>query len=207
MKLSLVPMDGENVVNDKERERMKRRAHRIPPETLGRFNNVDRKQIKDFLISLITLTQRVHLEMMEYTRGGGDLESYDGKSSKLQAQREILFDNLPPAVKAFAELLHFHPMEPWPEFEKMIASIRAEDCQSDPDAKSEAADDASEMDPGEDESTAEAERLRFAMRCRITPHEIKEMVQFNSLERLVRHVGEGRRLASGAFWDVNNYNV
>ena len=60
MELSLVPMEGKEAISEEEKERAKRRARQIPPEELTRFDNEDRKQIKHFLTSLITLSERLH---------------------------------------------------------------------------------------------------------------------------------------------------
>lgn len=207
MKLSLIPIDGEKVISDKEKELMKRRAFQIPSKALGRFDNEDRKQIKDFLISLITLSEQIHHDMTEHAKERGDTDSNDMNTSKLQAQRQALFDNPSPTVGAFIGLLHFHAMESWHEFETMIASIRGEGLQHEYDAKLQTTADSSHTDAENEIERAIDKRLELAMRCRITPHEIKELIQSHSLESLVKHLIEGRRSAIGAIWDVSHYDL
>jgi len=207
MKLSLVPIEGEKVVSAEEKERMKRRVRQIPPEVLSRFDNEARKEIKDFLVSLITLSEQIHHETKTYAKEGDETDSYDKATAKLQAQRQALFDNPSLAVGNFIELLQFYAMEPWPDLEMMIASIRGEDVQRYYDTKLKTAADPSHMDAKKEIERAKDEQLQLTLKCRITPHEIKELVNFHSLESLVEHLIEGRRLASGAFWDVGHYDV
>lgn len=183
--LSLVPIEGEKAISEEERERAKRRTREVPPAKLSRFDDEDRKQIKHFLTLLITLTERLHHDMMEHAEDQGETDSHEKHIAKLQAQRHALFDAPPPAIADFIELLQFVAMEPWPEFEKMIAGIRAEG----------------------DADRAQDEQMESAKKCRITPHEIKELVQCHSLESLVQHLIHGRRLMSGEFWNLSHYDL
>ncbi len=207
MKLSLVPIEGEKVISDEEKERGKRRARQIPPEELSRYDNEDRKQIKDFLTLLITLSERFHHDMNEHAKDQDEADSYEKEIAKLQAQRQALFDDPPPAVGDFIELLQFYPMEPWPEFEMMIAGIRGEDVQRYYVTKLETAADPFHMHAEDDVEGAQSEQLELAKKCRITQHEIKELVQFHSLESLVTHLIDGRRLISGDFWNASHYDL
>lgn len=207
MKLSLVPIDGERVISDEEKERMKRRVRQIPLEVLGRYDNEDRKEIKEFLASLMILSEQIHHDMKEHAKDGIEADPYDKATADLQAQRQALFDEPTLAVRNFIELLQFYPMEPWPELEMMIASIRGEDVQHHYDTKVKTAADPPDMDAKKKEiERAKSEQMQLTMKCRPTAHEIKELVQFHSLESLVKHLIEGRRLASGAFWNVSHYD-
>ena len=207
MKLSLVPLDGEKVFSDEEKERMKRRMLHIPPAVLGRFDNQACNQIKDFLISLLILSERIHYEMKEHAKTADEVDSYDMATAKLQAERQALFDDSSLAVRAFVELLQLHAMEPWPDLEMMIASIRGEDVQRYYEAESNPAADPSDADASKRIEQAKKEQMELTVKCRITPHEVRELVQFHSLENLVKHLVEGRRLASGAFWNVGHYDL
>ena len=64
MELSLVPIEGKEQISEEEKARAERRAQRIPPEELSRFDNEDRKLIKDFLTSLIAQSERFHHDML-----------------------------------------------------------------------------------------------------------------------------------------------
>ncbi|MEN8197989.1 MAG: hypothetical protein ABFS30_15990 [Pseudomonadota bacterium] len=207
MELSLVPIEGEKVISEEEKERRKRRARHIPPEELSRFDNEDRKQIKDFLTLLITLSERFHRDMEEHAEDQGETNSYGKHIAKLQAQRQVLFDDPPPAVGDFIELLQFFAMEPWPEFEMMIAGIRGEDLKRYYDTNLKTAADPFHMRAEDDIDGAQDEQIELAMKCRITPHEIKELVQFHSLESLVKHLIDGRRLMTLDFWNISQYDL
>jgi hypothetical protein len=207
MKLSLVPLEGEKTLSEEEKERAARRARHIPPEKLRRFDNEDRKQIKHFLTLLITLTERLQHDMKEHSDGPGDTAAYEKHIVKLQTQRQALFDSPPPPVADFIELLNLYAMEPWPEFEMMIAGVRGEDLQRYYDTKLKSAVDPFHMDVEDEVERAQDERLELAKKCRITPHEIKELVLFHSLESLVEHLIHGRQLMSGDFWDVGHYDL
>lgn len=207
MKLSLVPIEGEKVISDEEKERAKLRARHIPPEKLSRFDNEDRNQITHFLTSLITLSERLHHDMKEHAEDPGDTASYHKHIVKLQAQRQALFDAPPRAVADFIELLLFYAMEPWPEFEMMIAGIRGEDLQHYYDTKLKTAVDPYHMNAEDDVERAQDEQIELVKKCRITPHEIKELVQLHSLESLVKHLIDGRRLMTGEFWNLGHYDL
>ncbi len=129
MKLSLVPIEGKEAISKEEKERAKRRARPIRPAELIRFDNEDRKQKQHFLTLLITLSEQLHHDMTEHAEDPGENESYEIPIAKLQAQRHALFDSPSPAIADFIDLLQFYAMEPWPEFEMMIAGTRGEDLQ------------------------------------------------------------------------------
>jgi hypothetical protein len=207
MELSLVPIEGEKDVSEEKKARAERRARPIPPEKLSRFDDEDRKQIKHFLILLITLSERVHHEMAEAAKDQGQAHSHKRRIAELQSGRRALFDTPPPAVVDFIELLQFFVMEPWPEFEMMIAGIRGEDLQRYYEAKLKAVVDPHHMDAEGDVDRAQDEQMENARKCRITPHEIEELVQLHSLESMVKNLIHGRGLMNGEFWNVSHYNL
>lgn len=207
MELSLVPIEGEKIISEEEKERAKRRARHIPPEELTRFDNEDRKQIKHFLTLLISLSERFHHDMKENAEDQDETGSYERHIAKLQAQRRALFEAPPPAVADFIELMQFFAMEPWPEFEMMIAGIRGEDLQRYYDTKLKTAVDPFHMSAEDDIDRTQDERMELARKCRVTPHEIEELVRFHSLESLVKHLIDGRRLMTGEFWNLSHYDL
>jgi hypothetical protein len=207
MELSLVPLEGEIVVSDEEKERAKRRARDIPPEELSRFDNEDRKQIKHFLTVLIMLSEQLHHDMSEHAQSPGDTASYEKHVVHLQKQRQALFNAPTPAVADFIELLQFYAMEPWPEFEMMIAGIRGEDLQRYYDTKLKAAVDPFHIRAEDDVDRAQDEQMELAKKCRITPQEIKDLVWYHSIENLAKHLIAGRRLMTGEFWNLGHYDL
>ena len=135
MELSLVPIEGDRILSEEEKERAALRARKIPPEALSRFGDDDRKQIRGFLTSLITLAEKFHHEMSELAQNNDSADFQKERIEQLQVQRKALFDAPLPPVADFIELLQFFVMEPWPEFEMMIAGIRGEDQQLYDEAK------------------------------------------------------------------------
>lgn len=206
MELSLVPMEGKEAISKEEKERAKRRARQIPPEELTRFNNEDRKQIKHFLTSLITLSERFHHDV-EHSEDRDETDAHDKHIAKLQAQRHALFDTPPPPIADFIDLLQFFAMEPWPEFEMMIAGIRGEDLQRYYEDKLKVAVDPFHVGVEGDVDRTQDEQMETAKKCRITSHEIEELVQFHSLESLVKNLIHGRQLMKGEFWKLSHYDL
>ena len=207
MELSLVPIEGQEQISEEEKARAERRSRRIPPEEVSRFDNEDRKLIKNFLTSLITQSERFHHDMREHVVVHDETEAHEIHIAKLHAQRHALFEDAVPVIADFIELLQFFEMEPWPEFEMMIAGIRGEDQQAYYEAKLAAAVDPYRMDMEGDTERAQDEQMENAKKCRITPTEIEELIQFHSLESLVKNLIHGRRLMNGQFWDASHYNV
>lgn len=207
MELSLVPIEGERILSEEEKERAARRARKIPPEALSRFGDDDRKQIRGFLTSLITLAEQFHHEMSELAQNNDSADFHKERIEQLQVQRKALFDAPLPPVADFIELLQFFVMEPWPEFEMMIAGIRGEDQQLYYEAKLKAAVDPFRMEAEGDLERAQDEQMDGVQKCRITPSEIEELVEFHSLESLVKNLVHGRKLMNGEFWDASHYDL
>ena len=206
MELSLVPMEGKEAISEEEKERANRRARQIPPEELTRFDNEDRKQIKHFLTSLITLSERLHHDV-EHSEDRDETDAHEKHIAKLQAQRHALFDTPPPPIADFIDLLQFFAMEPWPEFEMMIAGIRGEDLKGYYADKLKVAVDPFHVGVEDDVDRAQDEQMETAKKCRITSHEIEELVQFHSLESLVKNLIHGRQLMNGEFWKLSHYDL
>ena len=207
MELSLEPIEGDKVVSEEEKQRAERRTQRIPPEELDRFDDEDRKQIKHFLALLIALSERFHHDMMEHADDPGETDVHEKHIAKLQAQRHALFDDPSPSIAEFIELLQFFAMEPWPEFEMMIAGVRGEDLQRYYEAKLNAAVDSFHVAAESDVDRAQDEQMESVRKCRITQNEIEELVQCHSLESLVKSLIDGRRLMNGEFWKVSHYDL
>jgi len=207
MELKLVPIEGEKIISEEEKERLKRRAQPVPPEKISNFNEAEQKDIKAFFASLITLTEQIHNDMEhKEDREEDHPEYYEKEMENLQENRKLLFDNPLPAVGRFIELLEFFPMEPWHEFEMLIAGVRGEDVKHYYETKLKAEVDAHYIQV-EDNIEAEQEaRMVGEMTCRITPLEIRDLVYQHDLEDLVKHLVDGRRLITGEFWDAGYYD-
>ena len=184
-----------------------RRARKIPPEALSRLGDDDRKQIRGCLTSLITLAEQFHHEMSELAQTHDSADFHKERIEQLQGQRKALFDAPLPPVADFIGLLQFFVMEPWPEFEMMIAGIRGEDQQLYYEAKLKAAVDPFRMEAEGDLARAQDEQMDGVQKCRITPSEIEELVEFHSLESLVKNLVHGRNLMNGEFWDASHYDL
>ena len=63
MKLELEPIEGEKILTEEEKERLKRRTRPIPPDALDQFSDDEKNKIKSFLIKLIVLTEHVDHDM------------------------------------------------------------------------------------------------------------------------------------------------
>ena len=175
MELALVP-DEDGAISEQEKQRAEQRVREIPPEDLASFDEEHRKRIKHFLTTLIVLSERFH-HYVEHAEEWDDAADYEQDVAELHARRHQLFENPMPVIALFIEMLHFFPMEPWPEFDMMIAGIRGEDLQTYYEAK-----------------------LEGTNPRRITPCEIDELVHSHSLEGLVKNLIQSRRLMAGEFW-------
>jgi hypothetical protein len=203
MKLTLVPIEGEKVISEEEKERLRKRAEPIPPEKLRAYSPEEQKDIKQFLVSLVSLTEQVHNDMEQDDK----LDSFYAKEmEKLQGSRNALFHTPTEAVAGFIKLLDFFPMEPWHEFEMMIAGVRGEDMHHYYETKLKAATDTHHVSIEDDLEKEQEARMLNEQKCRITANEIRDMIYQHPLEDLVKHLVNGRRLISGEFWDAGYYD-
>ena len=208
MELELVPMDGEKVVTEEEKERLKRRIKPIPPEKLEVFSEEDRKQIKHFLIQLIAVTEQIHHEIDIENPPSDQKEHID----KMHSLRRDLFTEQHAAVKRFCELLEISAAEPWHEFEVLISELLGEDRHHYFETKNEsgvnaALDNPFLMQVEDKQDRAEEERLTLTAKSRMTPHEIGELIYHHSLEDIVKDIISARNVISGQFWDDEYYDL
>lgn len=207
MELKLVPMEGEKTISKEEKERRKKRAQPIPPEKLQGFSSTEQKEIKTFLAALVVLTEQYHHDMDQKAEHKENLDYYENHIEKLQADRQALFQNPTPAVEKFIKLLDLYAMEPWHEFELMIAGIRGDDLHHYYETKLKATVDQYHVRVEDDLDREQENRLLNEMKCRMTAKEIHDLVFFHPLEDLVRHLISGRQLISGEFWNVGLYDL
>jgi len=211
MELKLVPIEGDErgkVLSEEEKERLKRRARPIPPEVIRGFSDAEQKEMKFFLASLIVFTEQFNHDMellkgeLEYNR-----DYYEGHIDKLQVDRKALFENPSPPVAKFIKLLELYPMEPWHEYELMIAGIRGDDLKHYYETKLKAAVDEFHVHVEDGMDKDQEDQLTRELKCRMTPKDIQDLVLFHSLEDLVKHLIESRQLITGEFWNVGLYDL
>jgi hypothetical protein len=207
MELKLVPIEGEKVISEEEKERIKRRARPISPEAIHRFSDAEQKEIKLFLAPLIVFTEQFHHDLEQKEEHKDNLDKYEEHITKLQVDRKALFENPLPSVAKFIELLELYPMEPWHEYELMIAGIRGDDLKHYYDTKLKATVDQFHIQVEGDTEKEQEKQLTRELKCRITPKEIRDLVLFHPLEDLVKHLIESRQLISGEFWNVGLYDL
>ena len=210
MELKLVPIEGDEggkVLSEEEKERLKRRARPIPPEVIRGFSDAEQKEMKFFLASLIVLTEQFHYDLAQIEEHKDNQAYYEEHIAKLQVDRKALFENPSPPVARFIELLELYPMEPWHEYELMIAGIRGDDLNHYYETKLKADMDEYHIQVEDDRDKEQEDQLTRELKCRMTPKDIRDLILFHALEDLVKHLVASRQLISGEFWNVGLYDL
>jgi hypothetical protein len=210
MALELVPIEGERILTEEEKQWQKFRARSIPPEALKRFLPEQQKEIKIFLVKLVTLSEQCHHAMIQLEKAADEhRERYVNELERLNQRRIHLFANLPAYLKAFNDLLAMCASEPWKEFEEFLKNLRDEDMEHYRDTKLHTGIAAAMDNPFllQMEDDIEDNRMDIRMRCRITPQEIEFLILHYPLETLVKHLINARRVSSGQFWDKGFYDL
>lgn len=205
MKLELEPIEGEKVLTEEEKERLKRRTRPIPPDALTQFTAADAQEIKNFLIKLIVLTEHVDHDRQHEEQ----FQDHEQHMLSLNQARQTLFQNPGPSLASFIALLELCPSEAWKEFEALIAFLREEDLRHYHEALQKTGINAAANNPFlmQEEDNIEAEHKALEMKGRITPKEVQELINHYSLEELVKHLIDARRVLSGDFWDDGFYDL
>ena len=205
MKLELAPIEGEKVLTEEEKERLKRRSRPLPPDALAQFSDQDKNLIKIFLIKLIILSEHVDHDMQHEEQ----FDDFDAHMLSLNQARQGLFQNPTPSLKKFIALLELCPSEAWKEFEALIKFLREEELRHFHEAEQKSGIEAAADNPFlmQKEDNIEAEHKELEMKGRITPKEIEELINHYSLEELVKHLIDARRVLSGDFWDEGFYDL
>ncbi len=195
MKLELEPIEGEKVLTEEEKERLKRRTRPIPPDALTQFSDDDKDRIKSFLIKLIILTEHVDHDMQHEDQ----FDDFEDHILSLNQARQAIFENPSPSLKTFIDLLELCPSEAWKEFEALIAFLREEDLRHYLEAAQKSGISAAADNPFlmQEEDNIDAEHKALEMKVRITPKEIEELVNHYTLEELVKHLIDTRRTRPG----------
>ncbi|MDX1823467.1 MAG: hypothetical protein R3354_02040 [Thiohalomonadales bacterium] len=174
MKLELEPIEGEKVLTEEEKERLKRRTRPIPPDALSRFTEAEKQAIKNFLIKLIVLTEHVDHDRQHEDQ----FQDYDQHMLALNQTRQALFQNPAPALANFINLLELCPSEAWKEFEALIAFLREEDLRHYHETLQKSGINAAADNPFlmQEQDNIEAEHIALEMKGRITPKEVQELI-------------------------------
>ena len=207
MELSLEPIEGEKILSEEEKERIKRRALPIPEEAISRFSDTEQKEMRFFLASLIVLTEQFHHDSERKEDYKDNLYFYKETIDKLQANRVALFKNPSPPVANFIKLLELYPMETWYEYELMIAGIRGDDLHRYYETSIKATVDEHHVRVEGNTEKEQEDQLTRDLKCRMTPKDIQDLILSHSLEDLVKHLISSRQLISGKFWDVGMYDL
>lgn len=205
MKLELEPIEGEKILTEEEKERLKRRTRPIPPDALTQFGDEDKTSIRNFLIKLIILTEHVDHDMQHEDQ----FDDFEEHMLSLNKARQALFENPSASLKSFIDLLELCPSEAWKEFEALIAFLREEDLRHFHEAAQKTGIEAAADNPFlmQEEDNIEAEHKALEMKARITPKEIEELLNNYTVEELVKHLIDARRVISGDFWDEGFYDL
>ncbi len=205
MKLELEPIEGEKILTEEEKERLKRRTRPIPPDALTRFTATDQQEIKNFLINLIVLTEHVDHDRQHEDQ----FQDHEQHMLSLNQARQALFQNRSPALAGFITLLELCPSEAWKEFEAFLAFLREEDLRHYHQALQKSGINAAADNPFlmQEEDNIEAEHMALTMKGRITPREVQDLISHYPLEDLVKHLIDARRVMSGEFWDAGFYDL
>ena len=205
MKLELEPIEGEKILTEEEKERLRRRTRPIPPDALTQFSDEDKTGIKNFLIKLIILTEHVDHDMQHEEQ----FDDFEEHILSLNKARQALFENPAPSLKNFIDLLELCPSEAWKEFEALIAFLREEELRHFHEAAQKTGIEAAADNPFlmQEEDNIEAEHKALEMKARITPKEIEELLNNYTVEQLVKHLIDARRVISGDFWDEGFYDL
>ena len=87
MKLELEPIEGEKILTEEEKERLKRRTRPIPPDALAQFSDDEKNQIKHFLVKLILLSEHVDHDMKHEDQ----FDDFDTHMLSLNQARQAIF--------------------------------------------------------------------------------------------------------------------
>ena len=205
MKLELEPIEGEKVLTEEEKERLKRRTRPIPPDALNPFTAAEQQQIKNFLIKLIVLTEHVDHDRQHEDQ----FQDHEQHMLSLNQARQTMFQNPSPALARFIGLLELCPSEAWKEFETFLTFLREEELRHYHQALQKTGINAATNNPFlmQEEDNIEAEHKALEMKGRITPKEVQELIGHYSLEELVKHLIDARRVLSGDFWEGGFYDL
>lgn len=205
MKLELEPIEGEKILTEEEKERLKRRTRPIPPDALAQFSDDEKNQIKHFLVKLIVLSEHVDHDMQHEDQ----FDDFDAHMLSLNQARQAIFENPSPSLKSFIDLLELCPSEAWKEFEALIAFLREEDLRHFREDTQKSGIEAAADNPFlmQEEDNIATEHMELEMKARITPKEIEGLINHYTLDELVKHLIDARRIMSGDFWDEGFYDL
>ena len=202
-KLELEPMEAEDdrIIRGKPSDRSKF----IQPAKIRHFTKTEQQDIKDFLVELIVLVHEIQHE----TEQDESTEGHDERLEQLTDKRFQLFQNLSPHIERFIRLLGLAHVESAEEIELLLTVLRKEGLQRYYQSKVQPDELTGDDNPFlmQIEDASFEEQLILALKTRITSTEITSLLLAHSLESLVQHIIEVRRLVSGEFWRDSYYDL
>ena len=205
MKLELVPIEGERILTSEEKERLHSRARPIPPAAIEAFTDDEAQEIKDFLVSFITVIEQLHHDKVQEDHP----EYYERQINALEAKRHAMFQDLSSGLARFIKLLDLCPMEPWQEIKALLEHLRQEYFWDNHGAKRDTGIEAVFDNPfllQEDDYTEE-DNMELQLRCRISPNEIYVKVSHFTMLDLVKQIIKSRKGILGGFWDDEHFDL
>ena len=136
-------------------------------------------------------------------------DDFEAHMLSLNHTRQAIFENPSPSLKQFINLLELCPSEAWKEFEALIGFLREEELRHFREATQKSGIEAAADNPFlmQEEDNIEAEHMELEMKARITPKEIEKLINHYTLDELVKHLIDARRIMSGDFWDEGFYDL
>ena len=151
------------------------------------------------------LTEHVDHDMKHENQ----FDNFEEHILSLNRMRQAMFENPDPSLKNFIDLLELCPSEAWKEFEALIAFLREEDLRHYHAAMQKSGIEAATDNPFlmQAEDNTETEHKALEMKARITPKELGELINKFTVDDLVKHLIDARRILSGDFWDDGFYDL
>jgi hypothetical protein len=206
MKLELVPIEGQKILSEEDKERLKRKLRHPTREELDSFSPEDLRVIKGFLTHFIILSEQLHYEMADEKH----LAELEDHIAKLYLERQALFEQAPEPVKRFNELMDLCGVEPWRVIEVIIAGLRGEDRRIYFETKNKAGIQAAVDNPFlmqvDDDATEQLLALA-AKAKRLTQRELEDLIAHHSLESMIKELIIGRKVNYGVFWSDDYYDL
>jgi len=206
MKLELVPIEGQKILSEEEKERLKRKLRPPTREEMASFSEEDLKAIKAFFVRFLILSEQLHHEMAD-EKHFAELEEH---IAKLYLERQALFEHAAVEVRRFTDLMDMCAIEPWRVLEVVIAGLRGEDRRIYFETKNKAGIQAALDNPflmQVDDEASEQQMALSAKAKRLTQRELEDLISHHTLESLVKELIIGRKVNYGVFWDDDYYDL
>ena len=205
MHLELVAREGEKLLPPEERERMKKRIRVIRPAELAHFTKKDRRQIKIFFIKLVALSEIVHHDLEEDKE---HLVEHEDHIKLIHAKRRYLVETSEGAVKEFIHLIDISAMEPWLEWDVMLEGLHNAQQKKYYETKNQEGVGAAVDNPFlmQVDDQNDEEFRTISQKTRLTPKDIETAIIPVTLEDIVHHIINSRKIITGQIWE-GDYDI